>query len=149
MVLIVITSALQSGVSILFLKLCTELLQSGELGVYIGLTIFCVSSALISAVVNLHMLNLAMKYYDQIEVIPIYSTFIMIMWISTGLIVFDEVRFYSSLELMKIIGSILICCVGIYILTLKTKKMQAATLVEKSEQEIAKSANDSRSEIAK
>ena len=95
--------------------------------------------------VNLHMLNLAMKYYDQIEAIPIYSTFIMIMWISTGLIVFDEVKFYSTIELLKIIGSILICCVGIKILTMKTKILKAAALVEKAEKESMKSASDSKS----
>ena len=88
-----------------------------------------------------------MKYYDQIEVIPIYSTFIMIMWISTGLIVFEEAKLYTRIELLKILGSILICCIGIKILTMKTKILKA--VVEKSERESSKSVNDSKSDIAK
>ena len=88
-----------------------------------------------------------MKYYDQIECIPIYSTFIMIMWITTGLIVFEEAKLYSRIELLKILGSILICCVGIKILTMKTKVLKAA--VEKSERDVHKSFNDSKSDIAK
>ena len=93
------------------------------------------------------MLNLAMKYYDQIETIPIYSTFIMVMWITTGLIVFEEAKLYSRIELLKILGSILICCIGIKIKTMKTKVFKAA--VEKSERDFNKSFNDSKSDMAK
>ena len=93
------------------------------------------------------MLNLAMKYYDQIECIPIYSTFIMIVWITTGLIVFEESKLYSRLELLKILGSILICCVGIKILTMKSKVLKI--VIENSERDSHKSVNDSRSDIAK
>ena len=42
------------------------------------------------------MLNGAMKFFDQLEVIPIYQTVIMIMWILTGMIVFAETSYYSS-----------------------------------------------------
>lgn len=71
------------------------------------------------------MLNLGMKYYDQIEAIPIYQTCVMILWICTGLIVFDEVRFYTNLELLGIAGSITLSCIGIKFLTMKTKMLEA------------------------
>ena len=99
----------------------TELIESGEFLPHFGISIFCAVCMVLSAIVNLHMLNLAMKYYDQIECIPIYSTFIMIVWITTGLIVFEEAKLYTTMELLKILGSILICCVGIKILTMKSK----------------------------
>ena len=73
----------------------------------------------------------------------------MIMWITTGLIVFEEAKFYSRIELLKILGSILICCVGIKILTMKTKILNAATNVEKSERDGNKSFNDSKSDVPK
>ena len=49
----------------------------------------------------------------------------MILWIGTGLIVFDEVRFYSNAQLFGILGSITSCCIGIKFLTMKTKLLRA------------------------
>ena len=69
------------------------------------------------------------------------------MWITTGLIVFEEAKLYSKIELLKILGSILICCVGIKIKTMKSKVFKAA--VEKFERDGNKSANESKSDIAK
>ena len=46
------------------------------------------------------------------------------MWICTGLIVFEETRFYSNLELLGIFGSITACCIGIKFLTMKTKLLK-------------------------
>ena len=67
-----------------------------------------------------------MKYYDQIEAIPIYQTAVMILWICTGLIIFDEARFYTTLELLGIFGSICLSCVGVYFLMMKTKMLKDA-----------------------
>lgn len=53
---------------------------------------------------------------------PIYQTVVMILWICTGLVIFDEARFYSTLELLGIFGSIGLCCVGCGFLMVKTKK---------------------------
>lgn len=43
------------------------------------------------------------------------------MWILSGLLVLDEKRYYSWLELLGFLGSITICCIGIKLLTMKTK----------------------------
>jgi len=85
----------------------------------------------LSGAVQLHMLNLAMKYYDQIEAIPVYQTSVMIMWILTGLIVFNEVQYYSVLELCGIAGSLTLCCIGIKFLTMKTKMLKEAKKEER------------------
>jgi len=37
----------------------------------------------------------------------------MVMWICTGLIVFEEARFYTNLEMLGIFASIIMCCIGI------------------------------------
>lgn len=37
-----------------------------------------------------------MKYYDQMEAVPIYQTSLMIMWIVTGLVVMNESELYSG-----------------------------------------------------
>ena len=55
---------------------------------------------------------------------PVYSTAVMILWICTGLIVFDEARFYKTRELLFIAGSICLCIIGINFLVRKTKVMK-------------------------
>ena len=70
---------------------------------------------------QLHTLNIAMKYYDQLEAIPIFQTSSMIVWIMTGLIVFDEVKYYDNMQLLGIFCSIILSCIGIKCLTMKTK----------------------------
>ena len=62
---------------------------------------------------------------------PTYSTAVMILWISTGLIVFDEARFYSNYELLGIVGSITLCVIGINFLVRKTKMLKETRLEEK------------------
>ena len=109
----------------MFLKLIAELIESKDLLDHLALTCVMGVSVGISGAVQLHMLNLAMKYYDQIEAIPIYQTAVMIMWILTGLVVFNEAKFYSKLELYGIMGSITLCCIGIKFLTMKTKMLRA------------------------
>lgn len=48
----------------------------------------------------------------------------MIMWILSGLLVLDEKRYYTWLELLSFLGSITICCIGIKLLTMKTKMVK-------------------------
>lgn len=96
-----------------------------------------------NALAEMHMLNIAMKYYDQIEVIPIHQTATMVMWILTGLIVFDEVQFYSTTQLLGIAGSLLLCCIGVKFLTMKTKlptasKQEESMLTSLKKQDIEK-----------
>jgi len=64
MLLIVVSSALQSGLTIVSLKLVTELGQSEEMRGHVFLVIFLMGVIALSGAAQLHMLNLAMKYYD-------------------------------------------------------------------------------------
>ena len=61
---------------------------------------------------------------------PIYSTCVMLFWICTGLVVFDEVRYYTNLGLLGILGSGVLSCIGIKFLTMKTKMLQTARIEE-------------------
>ena len=72
MILTICTSALQSGLTIVFLKLLTELGESGDLFDHMGLVVTMALAMGLSGTMQLHMLNLAMKYYDQLDVIPTY-----------------------------------------------------------------------------
>ena len=94
MLLTILTSSLMSGVTIVMCKLLTELGQSKELGSHIVLDLIMMVTIAFSGMTQVHMLNKAMKYYDQLEVVPIYQTASMTLWICTGLIVFDEASLY-------------------------------------------------------
>ena len=45
---------------------------------------------------TLGYLNLAMKNYSQMEVIPIYNTMVMVWGMAVGMISMNEIRFYQS-----------------------------------------------------
>ena len=48
---------------------------------------------------QMYFLNLSMKYYNNTEVNPIYESVRMIGWILSGLILLDESKLYSWIEL--------------------------------------------------
>ena len=72
MLLVLAGAALCSGVTVALLKLLGELLLSGEATKDLLLAGVVVLGAFLSAAQQLHALNTAMKYYDQLEVMPIY-----------------------------------------------------------------------------
>ena len=121
LLLIISASGMMSGVSISMLKFTTEMMQSGEFFNHIGFCLFLLVAAFLGAACQLHLLNGAMKFFDQLEVIPIYQTTIMIMWILTGMIVFQETGYYETKQLIMIFSSIAVCCIGIYFLYSKSK----------------------------
>ena len=83
----------------------------------------CVLAGLmaISAVSQTHSLNMSMKYYDQLEVMPIFQAMIMMMWMMGGMVVLDEARFYSKGDLIGISAAFCVSCIGIKVLTMKLK----------------------------
>ena len=68
-----------------------ELCASGNFLSHFGLVISLALLMAVSGLFQLHLINLAMKYYAQIEAIPVYQTAVMILWLVTGMVVFDEV----------------------------------------------------------
>ena len=64
-------------------------------------------------------MNVAIKLYDQLDVIPIYQTCVMFSWAFIGLTIYEEYKLYNGVELFGIIFSIVICFVGVKFLTMK------------------------------
>ena len=62
-----------------------------------------------------------MKNYEQLEVIPIYNTFVMVWGMAVGMICLNEVRFYSSQKLLYLAFAMGICVSGMTILLQKSK----------------------------
>ena len=71
MILLVWASSCQSSLSVVMLKLFGELIQSASAKDHVFMMLFLVVLLILSAIMQIHLLNLAMKYYDQVEVVPI------------------------------------------------------------------------------
>ena len=79
-----------------------------------------------TAILTLMYVNYGIKYYDQIEVMPIYQTSLLLHNILVGLLCLNELKFYTFGMLSGIAASTLICSLGIYILLEKNKEKKAA-----------------------
>lgn len=66
-------------------------------------------------------MNQAIKLYEQLEVIPIYQTFVMLAWIGAGLLVFGEYKLYETHQLIGFAISIVMCLLGVKFLTMKRR----------------------------
>lgn len=124
MISLVINSALVSSISVLLLKLGFEMIWNESKGEHYLLIPIIFVTAISNALFNLHLLNLAMKYYKQMEVVPVYQTSLLILWILTGLIILDEKKFYSGAELTCVFASVFLCFIGIKFLTMKKKLIE-------------------------
>ena len=54
----------------------------------------CIFTASVGCVFVLYVLSLAMRYYDNIDAIPMFQSFILLMMLAAGWVVLDEVRLY-------------------------------------------------------
>lgn len=72
LLLIVTSSAVMAGISISLIKMAVELLESNDFLDIVLFSTFLLIGALLFSFTQLHMLNGAMKFYDQLVVMPIY-----------------------------------------------------------------------------
>lgn len=88
---------------------------------YLWLLLFCPILAF-TAYKTLIYINYGIKYYDQMEVMPIYSTNILIHNIIVGMLCLNELKFYDNAMLFAITFSALLNLLGIYILLQKNRE---------------------------
>jgi len=72
MLFMISSSSLLSGISVANIKFSGELVQSESVSENFLLIVIFLVATLVVAFAQMHMLANAMKYYDQIEVQPIY-----------------------------------------------------------------------------
>ena len=114
-------AAAQSGLALAFLKMFGELVQAGVFAENLPLGITIGVLMVISMWTQTVSLNNAMKYYDQLEVMPIFQAMIMMMWMLGGMVVLQEANNYTWNQLWGIFASFCVSCVGIYLLISKIK----------------------------
>ena len=108
-----------NGCSLVFLKICGEIVNSPEAHNHVLFTVLMGALGGLCAVFNVYALNQSMKYYQNLDVMPAYQSFILMHMILSGLIVLNEAALYSVWELVKLSGSAVLVIAGIYVLTQK------------------------------
>ena len=76
---------------------------------------------LILAPLQLLCINRAIEFYDQVEVIPIYSTMLIFLNMLCGAVILDEYLMYTSDELITLFVCLVVCVIGITMLVKKPK----------------------------
>mmetsp|Transcript_12351 Transcript_12351/g.15751 ORF Transcript_12351/g.15751 Transcript_12351/m.15751 type:complete len:188 (-) Transcript_12351:83-646(-) len=113
--------AMLSSISELLMKIIGLIIKDGQgASDYFWLLLF-VPLLILSGVRTVVYINYGIKYYDQMEVIPIYQTFLMVHNILVGMLCLNELKFYSNKMLCAIGGATILCCLGIYILLEKNR----------------------------
>lgn len=108
-----------NGIGLCSFKIAGETLnrEDGSANLFFGIVM--ASFGLISAATNIYCLNLSMKYYNNIDVMPIYQAMLLMFMLIAGLLILDEMDFYTWGELALLSGSALFVILGIYVLTKK------------------------------
>ena len=125
MVFLLCLNALSGGFSVSIYKVIGELLQSSAMKDAGFLIAVLLIFAICSNILQMHLLNLAMKYYDQIEVIPICMTTLIVCQILCGLFFLNEIAYYNAWGLTGIFIGSLICTLGIMILMRKNSFLES------------------------
>jgi len=94
MVLMLLTVSMLSGLNIAVGKVLGEALASG-VSFLSWLVLWIVICLVSCAVLMLYLLNLSMKVYRQIDVVPVYQSLDQLFWIISGLVLFNESQEYS------------------------------------------------------
>ena len=122
MVLLILSAAFISGCSVLLLKIVDTILQMGDWQEHCILVVLLILGMLYTGDTQLQFLNLAIQLYDQLEVVPIYQTFILFAWTSIGLVLYNEYVFYTTEQICGLFGAAFVCLVGVKTLTMKHKQ---------------------------
>lgn len=115
LVFMMLTAGIQNAYVQVFFKYFGEIGLTAK-GDYVVLRVTLVLLGCIFGAFQFLALNVAMKYYNQVDVAPMQESFIIIARIAVGLFLMNEARLYSALEILGICGSTSITIYGIYII---------------------------------
>eukprot|EP00355_Strombidium_rassoulzadegani_P007882 CAMPEP_0168619692 /NCGR_PEP_ID=MMETSP0449_2-20121227/6739_1 /TAXON_ID=1082188 /ORGANISM="Strombidium rassoulzadegani, Strain ras09" /LENGTH=169 /DNA_ID=CAMNT_0008660647 /DNA_START=234 /DNA_END=743 /DNA_ORIENTATION=+ len=111
-------AGLLGSLSMTFLKGMTESFE--ENGVFGSFSLYgYLILSLCLSVFQLNLLNMTMEIYDQIEIIPIYNSSMILLNICAGAIVLNEKLYYTWGELCLIILCGCISIVGVWVIIYK------------------------------
>ena len=68
---------------------------------------------------QLYAMQMSMKYYDQIEVIPVFLIAVLVFVLLCGMVVLNDIILYNTVRLIGITIGVICCAIGIYIVIMK------------------------------
>ena len=95
MVLMTWSCGLLGAINVALIKSFGEILTSGGFFSMPYTAAGCLVAGVSGSVLMLYLLNLSMRYYNNIDVMPIYQSLMLLMMLATGWVVLDEGRHYS------------------------------------------------------
>ena len=114
------STAIFSGMNLCILKCFGEILAQNDFWNMPVMATVLLTSVLVGAAMQIIVLNVALRYYNNLDIIPVYMSLILIMMLVCGWILLDEIQFYTKSEIIGILFSSLLVIIGIKIITMKT-----------------------------
>ena len=65
------------------------------------------------AATQIVILNKVMSFYEQIQIIPFFCACMLILFMLTGLFIFDEIQNYTVAQLLMVLLGFSFCLVGV------------------------------------
>ena len=114
-------SGLLSGITTSFIKGVAEMVKGESLVSCLThpLLYTCLVICGFTIVGQLYTMNQGFKYYNQLEVVPIYQSSVIINNIICGGVIFNEFRLYSWWQMLLLVTGTVICISGILIIAKK------------------------------
>ena len=95
-----------------------------------GFTMLYLLVAVFFNLTQLKSLNSAMEIYDQIDIIPIYQTALILFNMMGGAVILNEQAWYTWAELIVLVLCSFICIAGVIIIVKKPKEDLTSIEVE-------------------
>ena len=83
----------------------------------------------------LWFLNVSMKYYDHLDVIPIFMTSLLVFNICYGLVLLDEMDNYVGYDYIGIVIGVILCIFGISLLVAKNAEIVKTKALTNTDEE--------------
>ena len=84
-----------NGSGLVCLKVGGEVINSEELQSNVFFAFMMVALGGMCAATSIYLLNMSMKYFSNLDVMPIYQSMILMHMMAAGLLVLDESALYS------------------------------------------------------
>ena len=120
MVLLIWSTATFSGLNVCLLKCFGEILAVNDFWTMPFMVSSLIVSIILGAILQIIILNMALRYYNNLDVIPVYQSLILTMLLVCGWVLLNEISFYTTKQIFGLIGSAIIVISGIKVITMKT-----------------------------
>ena len=156
MVLLVWSVGIFSAVNLSLFKFFGEILSQNDFWKMPVLALALLVFGLAGAIIQIVTLNVTMRYYNNLDIMPLLQAFILTMMLLTGWTLLDESKYYTSLEMLGLLGAGCFIFSGIKIITMKTSVIATLKKTEPIDETIVDSATsatdidlDSGSDVTK